>query len=206
MKLNLPHFLFINGPSGSGKSTLARMICETHSEAFRESFAEPIRSMLRAVFFPDYITEIPYDLKSQDVKKRKLLELCRLEDEAISGGVEGNTPSVREAMIAFSENYMKPLFGSEIFGRLCFARCCEQTQFYSSFIIDDSGFADEAQYIVRRVGADNCHLIRLRRSGCNFSGDSRGYISLPAVQTDDLHNDGAPDEMISRLHLILGGL
>jgi len=201
MKLNLPHFLFINGPAGSGKSTLSRMICESNSEAFPEAFATPIREMIWSVFFPEYVVDKPFDLKDGTIKSTAITKLAKLTEDGLLGG-----PTVRQTMIEFSETFMKRLFGQDIFGRLLWNRCCEQTQFYSTFVVDDSGFVPEAQYVVGRVGPSACHLIRLHRRGCDYSGDSRGYISLPGVQTLDLHNDGSPDAMMQTLQLEFGNL
>lgn len=194
--LALPHFLFINGPPGSGKSTLADLICASNPSALRESFAEPIRSMIYSVFFPsDGPIDYQVDLHDSATKSANLLALCRLNhDETSLFG-----PTVREAMIEWSESYMKRLFGPDIFGRLLFSRCVEQTMFYAHFIIDDSGFVPEASHVISRVGADNCHLVRLHRAGCDFRSDSRGYITLPGVQTLDLNNSGHPDQMIELL-------
>lgn len=202
MRLNLPHFLFINGPAGSGKATLAEMICQSNPEAFRESFAEPIREMIYAVFFPSDVVTRPVDLRSGPVKATSLRQLAHLND---SETVETPLVSVREAMIDFSEKFMKPNFGQDIFGRLLYSRCVEQTMFYQHFIIDDSGFSPEAQYVISKVGQDSCQLVRLHRNGCDFSSDSRGHISLPGVQTLDLHNDGTPSEMMDMLALELNG-
>lgn len=199
-RLSLPHFLFINGPSGSGKSTLAELICASHPEAFRESFAEPIREMIYAVFFPSDVVNRPIDLRSGPIKSSSLIKLAKLESDEKCFSSE---VTVRAAMINFSENYMKRHFGNGIFGQLLFSRCVEQTAFYQNFIIDDSGFKEEAEYVISKVGADSCHLIRLHRCGCDFASDSRGYISLPGVQTLDLHNDGTPSEMLDLLALEL---
>lgn len=205
MRLNLPHFLFINGPPGSGKSTLAEMICSENPSTARESFAEPIREMIYSVFFPSEILDRSVDLRAGPVKGASLMKLAKLVNlEEVT--VLGDTITVRQTMIDFSEIYMKKLFGNEIFGRLLFNRCVEQTAFYQHFVIDDSGFVEEASYVISRVGTSACHLIRLHRRGCSFSGDSRGYIHLPGVQTFDLHNDGSPEEMISLLQLELGNL
>lgn len=199
MKLNLPKFIFINGPAGSGKSTLAEQITSLHPECFRESFAEPIRSMIYSVFFPsDGPLEYRYNLREQKIKSSRLATLAGLDIEA------GDNPSTREVMIEFSESFMKRLFGPDIFGRLLWQRCAEQTHFYESFVVDDSGFVDEAAYVIGRVGKDNCHLVRLHRTGTHYRGDSRGYISLEGVQTLDLHNDGSPELMLQTLAIELG--
>lgn len=195
--LNLPKFLFLNGPPGSGKSTLATLICDSHPQCWRESFAEPIRQMMYAVFWPgDGPIHFQLDLRDGEVKKQKM---------PVDRGDE-DTLTIRQAMISFSEDWMKPKFGSSVFGKLCYLRCKEQEDFYSSFVIDDSGFQAEAQAILHEVGAADCHLIRLHRECCSFDGDSRSYLSLPGVQTLDLSNNGAPDEMMSTLQLELGNI
>lgn len=205
-QLNLPHFLFLNGPPGSGKSTLAKMICEAEPSAWRESFAEPIRQMVLSVFFPECDPFAPpIDLRAQEVKNSWLIDLANIRDSICRAEDAPSAITIRGVMIEFSEQFMKPRFGSDIFGRLCFKRCIEQTLFYQHFVIDDSGFEDEAKYIIQKVGAANCHLVRLHRSGCNFSSDSRGYISLAGVQTLDLQNNGHPSEMMDTLFIELNG-
>lgn len=201
--LNLPRFLFINGPSGSGKTTLARLICEAQGSAYRESFAEPIRQMLYNVFF---FKEDPFaptlDLRKAEVKKSRMPFQEDLDEK---GASDADYITIRDEMIAFSEEYMKRRYGDRIFGKLLFARCEEQSLFYSSFVIDDNGFAPEAQFIVDKIGADSCILLRLHRDGCNFSGDSRGYVDLPKVQTIELQNSGSsPKAMLDDLQLKLG--
>lgn len=197
--LNLPRFVFINGPSGSGKSTLAGLLCSTSDKCWQESFAEPIRDMIRTVFFPEQ-GPINYDvdLKDGPTKKIFLKQLANLDVKAVG-------PTLRQAMINFSEGYMKPNFGQDIFGHLLWKRCQDQSLFYDHFIIDDSGFAPEARFIIDQVGTDNCVLIRLHRNGCDFTGDSRSYVDLP-IKTIPVRNDSVPLAMLDELHLKLGNL
>lgn len=203
--MKLPKFLFINGPAGSGKSTLANLLCTTYPHCWRESFAEPIRDMIRTVFFPEYgplwDSEGVPDLRDGEVKKQRLAMLAHLENDP-----DAYPATVRQAMIGFSEDYMKKLFGDNVFGQLLWHRCCEQSLWYNHFIIDDSGFAGEAAYVISKEGADACALIQLHRDGCNFSGDSRGYITLPKVKTIKIENNGAASEMLDVIQLEFGGL
>lgn len=204
--MHLPRFLFINGPSGSGKSTLAELLCSSNEKCWRENFAEPIRDMIRTVFFPEEgPIHYEHDLRDGAIKKQSLLQLAKMvamDDRAIAG----NYVSVRTAMIEFSETYMKPTFGPDVFGRLLWKRCQEMEHWYDHFIIDDSDFVSEVQYIVSQAGAARCALIHLRRAGTNFSGDSRGYVDLHGVRTIDLDNDGAAAEMVDQLALEFGNL
>jgi len=198
--LNLPKFLFINGPSGTGKTTLASMICKAVPSAFQESFAEPIRQMIYSVFFPfedpTFCLGSSLDLRDGAVKRQPIPFIDA-----------GRVPyTIREEMIAFSEDYMKRRYGPQIFGKLLFARCEEQSLFYSKFVIDDNGFAPEAEFIVEKEGAENCLLLRLHRTGCSFSGDSRGYVDLPGVRTIDLDNNDRLDQLLDSLQLKLGNI
>lgn len=192
--LTLPKYTFINGPAGSGKSSLATLLCKNDPSVWRESFAQPIRDVLYAVFYPEEgPISFTFDLRETEAKTR----LIPYSDNALTN---------REAMISFSEKWMKPVFGEDIFGRLCLARCRDQEMFYDRFVIDDSGFTPEAQYIISQVGAENCLLIRLHRPGCDFAGDSRSYIHLP-VNSITLINDGPkPESMLDALQLSLGHL
>lgn len=188
--LQLPLFTFLNGPPGSGKSTLAELLVrEGAPNVFRESFAEPIREMIRAVFYPEEFGDLAVrDLRTEAEKVRLLPQT--------------QTPT-RTAMISFSEHWMKPEFGGDIFGRLLLARCEAQRNWYTSFVIDDSGFPQEAHYILQNMskvfGSEAAaRLIRLHRAGCDFRGDSRGYIDL-SIPTLDLQNDGTPEAMLAHL-------
>src|SRR4051812_44268678 len=179
--LNLPKFTFINGPAGSGKSTLARLICEADKSVWRDGFAEPIREAIYVVFFPEE-GPIHYDLDLKDQKVKGSPFPFR-EDFTF-----------RDTMISFSEDWMKPYFGRDIFGRLAFKRCLEQEMFYDKFVLDDSGFKEEAEYITNLASPSSCLLIRLHREGHNFTGDSRSYIILDGVPTINLQNDRAPED------------
>lgn len=196
--LNLPRFTFLNGPAGSGKSTLATMICATHKDVWRDAFAEPIRQMVYTVFFPEE-GPIFYDLDLREGEVKKKPFPFQYPDAEMK-------MSFREVMISFSEDWMKLKFGKDIFGRLAFRRCVEQELFSSRFLFDDCGFTDEAMHIVKMASPAECLLIRLHREGCDFHGDSRGYIILPEIRTLDLHNNLTPEDMLSYLELQIGAI
>ncbi len=98
---------------------------------------------------------------------------------------EGATP--REAYIAFSEQYVKPLHGEAQFGRWLLDQI--QDTPYETHIITDSGFVPEAKVLIEAFDAENITLVRIHREGCGFSSDSRSYLELP-VKTIDIVNAG----------------
>lgn len=203
-KINLPKFTFINGPPGSGKSTLAELLVKNDGTLYRESFANPIRDMVYAVFFPDEgPISFTFDLRDGETKKKRLPSHIMHPDADNSRHLISN----RDVMMSFSEEWMKPQFGDDVFGRLALARCKEQEDFYDRFVFDDSGFAGEAEYIIEQEGASNCLLIRLYRDGTSFNGDSRSHIQLrPDVQYLDIQNDSSIEELFATLQLHFGTL
>jgi hypothetical protein len=116
----------------------------------------------------------------------------------------GRTP--REAYIAFSEQFMKPLHGDNIFGRLLLADL-RQGEPHDLIVVTDSGFRSEAEVLVRFYGEHNVTHVRLHRPGRTFTGDSRTYIDLSdlGVTPIDIHNDTDEDTLVARLKEALHG-
>lgn len=100
----------------------------------------------------------------------------------------GLTP--REAYIDFSERYMKPKHGKDVFGRIATNVIARLNELLIT--IPDSGFYHEAMPVVRYVGPENVLLIRIHSivngKTLTFAGDSRSYIELPGVRTIDVAN------------------
>lgn len=91
----------------------------------------------------------------------------------------GATP--RQLQIALSENYFKPIWGKEVFGRMLATRLQRLPISGGGkriVVVSDSGFRSEAEPLVSEFGSENTFLVRLYRPGCTFDGDSRGYIKL----------------------------
>ena len=86
--------------------------------------------------------------------------------------------TIRDLMIAISEDLVKPLFGRDHFGKLELERIKKiaQSQFFSrDFVFTDGGFIEEAQVFADDPNV-NLVVIQVKRDGCSFDGDSRSYI------------------------------
>lgn len=182
--------VFVNGPPRSGKDVVGQIL-GVHAPGRRlvQKFAMEVKERAHAAFriVDETGRPVAHDF-FEDRKDYPLPEFMGI--------------SPRQAYIAFSEEFYKPLFGQSVFGDLLARRleltlrfAQERKGFHhvpSSFTITDSGFKPEATPIVEMFDPENCTLLRVHREGCDFSGDSRDYIDLEdrGVRSIDVTNPG----------------
>lgn len=147
--------IIINGPPRSGKDTISSHICEKY-DAIGHRFAGPLKRMVHDAYHLYNLTEEHFD---------------RCKDEP-SEHFLGKTP--REVYIAFSELYMKPMYGMAIWGEMVAKKIATFGE--GLHVVPDGGFDYEIEPI-REVSP--VKIIQLRRPGFDFSNDSRGYLSNP---------------------------
>lgn len=84
--------------------------------------------------------------------------------------------SYREIQIMLSEEFMKPNFGQDIFGRIAVRRLTGIMD-KTHFVISDVGFDHEVVPIIRGLASKHeIRLLKITRPGCDFSNDSRNWI------------------------------
>lgn len=153
--------ILLNGPPRVGKNTAAQMLEREILDSAIIGFSHHLKRMTHGV----YLGRVGWDMDPD------AFDGCKSEPQAMLGG-----RSWRQIYIHYSEQVIKPLHGKEWFGEqfLSAARVSGAT----TIIVPDSGFVQEAERVVREVGAPNVRLVRLYKDGCSFAGDSRDYISL----------------------------
>lgn len=178
--------VLINGAPGVGKDTLANGMATLMKECRQDNvvvdkFAAPLKSAVHALFG---MPRVPLDI-FESRKNEPCPELF------------GAIP--RKEYIALSEEYVKLRFDNEHFGRVMVQRIKQSAREHklNVTIISDSGFASEAQPVIREFGADNVMLINIKREGCDFSGDSRSDLTIPEVENLWLVNDGKVSDLIN---------
>lgn len=168
--------VLLNGPPRSGKDTAGAALGAlleggyTPNRMSKAKFSDPLKIGVHATF--GLLDEQGHPLPADWFESRKD-QPC---DEFF-----GETP--RNAYIYHSENYLKPKYGRNVFGRIL-ARRIKQLEDSSDRIfvgrtvvyIPDSGFYEEAEPVVNLVGPQNVMLVRIHRTGCDFSNDSRNYL------------------------------
>ncbi len=176
--------LLLNGPPRAGKDTISEMLKNANSSfVHQEKFAAPMKRVVPLVY------SVPLDhwRTNLDTAANKDLPCAEFFDK---------TP--REVQIALSEDYLKPLHGDTIFGKLLVRRLnMILGGLTDCAVISDSGFVQEAEQIVRKFGAQNVQLWKIYREGCDYEGDSRSYIDLThlGIETYQVENNGSMDDL-----------
>lgn len=180
--------ILLNGPPRSGKDTAGEILA-WHG-AYVTKFAKQLKEMVHRAFD---VTEYTPDFKRLVHAGHERFEATKDQHQSL---LRGATP--RAAYIQFSEDFMKPLLGEDIFGRFVAKELVGLN--YDLVAVTDSGFKAEAEVLLKKF---DCILIRLHRSGCDFDGDSRSYLSLPGVPSWDIVNDGTVEELERKLVEVL---
>lgn len=190
-----PRIFCINGPAGSGKDTLGEIIRDlltkpTYSPVM-DKFAAPIEEALHGL-----LKETDYGYKF----RRWRHDPMRKEQEFIWG------MTIRELMIKFSEEFIKPVAGNDAFAQLAVERAIKTHLHYDApmdeyIIYTDTGFQSEFDAYCRALKSTwpnaEINLIQIHRTGHTFEGDSREWV-IANDQTDNIHrivNDGSLDDL-----------
>ena len=164
--------VLVNGPPRSGKDTVANLLANHGYQPLK--FAGSLKAGLAGLL---------------GLSIEEYLEYFETDAKAENGGpFEDLTP--RQALIDLSEEYMKPRFGQDIFGKVA-ANVAFEVE--GDVVFSDCGFDAEVIPVVHFFGAENCRVIRLAREGCNWDGDSRTYLNpylFKGVKFDWVRNNG----------------
>jgi hypothetical protein len=166
--------ILLNGPPESGKDTIAHVLETLIGESAVLKFAQPIIDHMQST----------YGVSCVDGEDKN--QPC----EALGG------KSRRQYAIDWSEDWIKPRFGVDWFGRQALAAATSSRA--EVVVFSDSGFIDESIPVVKALGLHNCIQVRLTRPGCDFSNDSRSHWHITNLPFYNFHNDGPKDGLHAR--------
>lgn len=187
---------FFNGPPRSGKDTAAQFMYQynsakgpmiigaKHNRAHFDRFSMPCKSAFAAIVGAEM--DVWGNVEPYESTKGEIIPWL---------GV-----SYRQWQIDFSENFMKPQYGNDIFGRLF---CQRNKDKKGAIFIPDSGFREEAEYIASQFGVENILLIRVHRPGFDFTGDSRSYLYDVVPNEVDVVNDSSQEEYYGKIKALV---
>ena len=185
-----PKIIMFNGPPNSGKDTLAdELVKILGPKALRSSFALSLKDLVATALF----------VTVEDVERHK--------DEAMNVAAGGDSMAIlalddvtfRDALIYFSEGFMKPLFGHNIWGKtlsLALKLHMEEQPDTEFCVISDLGFEDELQTFIDDYGAENVLVVRVSRHDTSFENDSRHYVECKDCAIIGVKNENkTPNEV-----------
>lgn len=171
MKDNYKVVLF-NAPPEAGKDVAAKHCAKVFGMEHKE-FKGKLYDIVQCL----------YTLTDEQLETLKLRENKEVPSELLGG------LSLRQAMINTSENIIKPNFSKSYFGDSL------AKSINSDTAVSDSGFVDELMRVVDKVGEANVLVVRIRRDGYTFDGDSRSYIPDGTVKNIiDIQNHMPPTD------------
>lgn len=163
--------IVLNGPPQSGKDTIVKYLINNWPDVFeRLKFATPLKEACHVL--------------CGEASGHEDFEVTKDEPCNFFFGV-----SPREFYIDIGE-YVKRRYTQEFFGMVFLRRYrwlgVEQSK--KVVLITDCGFGQELEPLIRYFENENMCLIRIRREGRGFEGDSRGYISGVLEREYDVDN------------------
>ncbi|QOC54314.1 hypothetical protein Atoyac13_42 [Aeromonas phage Atoyac13] len=163
----------LNGPAGIGKDTLAEALVKVMIlwgvQASRLEFKGALIRIAKAV---TGVTDGEWD------------RLYRRDQKERVQSVYGNL-SARQLLIKISEEWVKPQFGKQHFGRLALA---EVERIGNGFyFFSDGGFIQELAPLAE--AGHHVTVLRLHREGFEYAGtgDSRTYITRAEAAQHDIN-------------------
>ena len=176
--------IFFNGPPRSGKDTAVDYLVRTRLWApFRMS--QPLKDAVHAFYGLDNdaqrtvesFKDAPFDVFFHK--------------------------TYRQEQISLSEDWAKQRHGDDVFGQLAARRVAKMATHVA--LCSDSGFAAEAEPILKLLQPGHALLVRVHRKDCTFDNDSRSYITLPDVATVDVMNHTSLAEYHNNIDTVVDG-
>jgi hypothetical protein len=186
--------MLLSGPPSAGKDTAAKYLYHKDnlypSNIIFERFSAPLKTAFAAITGKSY--NHFYEVDYYEANKEKIIPWL---------GV-----SFRQWQIDFSEKFMKPNYGKDIFGKLFVERImaynADPTDRAKCIVVPDSGFDIEIQYMEQHYPIDDIILCRVHRDGCDFTNDSRSYVYSDKIFSIDLNNNTNQQEFEAKVSTI----
>ena len=162
--------IVLNGPPRCGKDTLADFLADEF-QASHLKFAGRLKQMTHGL----YGVPMPAAINQ--------FESCK---DKPNPSFFGLTP--RQAYIAVSETYIKPVHGKSFFGDRLLEKINQIPK--PLFVASDGGLIEELIPVVEGLGSSNILILMITRPGCSFDGDSRSYYPASVLQELGVEYEG----------------
>jgi hypothetical protein len=161
-----PKIVFFNCPPRAGKDLTAEVMLRSRYCLSKNLRPASLKEQLLEVALsaiPDHnlVFQTIYD-KDKEVPQRFL-----------------NGLSPRQYLTKVSEEWLKPTFGNDYFGKMLrksIQQDLKDNRHTDAYLVTDGGFGAEIQPLIDYFGTDNVLIIQWGREGSSFQHDSRDYI------------------------------
>lgn len=178
--------IMINGPPGCGKDTAAARLMELFSaegeDTLHYAFKDPLIDIVVRFYNVDRaIWDLWYTREGKEIPREQL------------GG-----RSCRGALIFVAQEVLKPEFGDDCIANLYIKKCAQHTP--TVVVNSDLGFNIELQVCARVF--THIIVVRLSRTGTDYSDDSRGYVNVQSlnIQYIDIDNNDGLGAFIEKIN------
>lgn len=182
--------VLINGAPRSGKDTAAKALRDLPD--FRqprsfvwEKFSMPLKTAFAGMMYECIDNEGNVDYYEDH------------KDEV----VEVLGCSYRQWQIDFSERFMKPRYGNNIFGRLLLDRLIHNASEGDLVVVSDCGFQIEADTILAHFNPEDVFLLSIYRKGKTYIGDSRSQLDVAQFPNSSvlINPEGKPEQFAEQV-------
>jgi hypothetical protein len=174
----MPRYVLINGAPRAGKDTIAMHLWNTKEKMQFDRFSMPHKRAFAEMM----------GVNCDGWGNVEHYEETKGEIIAVLGA------SFRQWQIDFSEKFMKPCYGQDVFGRMLRVRTMDFDDW--TVVVPDCGFQVEVDMLADRPAL----LITVKRDGCDFSKDSREYVTPAKGWTHvTIDNNGTLEDLYRRV-------
>lgn len=190
--------ILLNGPPSCGKDTVAKALGQKLTEQKIDYCVLRMSRPIKRAFAGLVDAEIDSWGNVEDWESTK-----DLPSELLNG------KSYRQWQIDFSEKFMKPLYGEDIFARIFVhtiehLRTGELGEWNGYVIVPDCGFQIEAETLAALLPEVRKMFVRIHRKGTDFSKDSRSYFHPQEIPLQiDLYNNGTMEDLELNAHELI---
>jgi hypothetical protein len=186
--------ILFNGPPRSGKDTAASYLYDLLQNQDKDPHILRMSQPIKAAF------QGMLNLKHGGYECLHEYEETKEEPIPIFSAKKGT--SYRQWQIDFSEKFMKPLYGDNIFASIFIQEV--ETLDCDVVLVPDCGFQVEYDLLAETYGEENILVVQLSRKGKDFSNDSRSYLTdIPANCLWCIHNDESIEDFHATLRMVL---
>jgi hypothetical protein len=174
--------VIFNGPPGSGKDTCCEIISKG-TQVRHYSLASILKKATHSLFGINYLPENYFE---GEIKE---------QESDLFGGL-----SPRQAYIKMSEEMVKPVLGADFFAETSIRMIEQDPLVKTAVCFSDCGFQNEFEVFVKKYGVKNVMLVHIEREGCDFSNDSRNYVTpVDGMQYQKIVNNGTLKDLADRV-------